>query len=181
MKASIKEQLKLIYDGDPWYENAIKPVLESVNPALVFDLSGKKMHSIAELVTHMITWREFAERRLRGETESIPNQEQTFDWKKFSSDKKRVWSILKNRLDSSQKHLPELINQMDDSILNQRVAGKPYIFRYLLMGIVHHDLYHLGQIIYIQKLLNKESKPPDRGILRYSYRVFHYKAMTLMK
>lgn len=180
MKESIKEQLELIYDGDPWYGNAIKPALESVNPILVFDSPGNGMHSIAELVTHMITWREFTEGRLTGETEYLPNQEQTFDWKRFSSDKKLVWSILTDRLDASQKRLLELLNQKGDSILDQPVAGKPYTFRYLLMGIVHHDLYHLGQIVYVNKLLITKNSP-RAGILNYNFRVYPYENLALTK
>jgi len=47
----------------------------------------------------------------------------------------------------------EVLQQQQDSLLIERVPERDYNFRKLLYGIVQHDIYHLGQIAYITKLL----------------------------
>lgn len=182
MKVSIKEQLELIYEGDPWYGGAIKPVLESLNPAVAFNSPGKGVHSIAELVAHMIAWRKFVVERLKGDNSNFfPDQEKSFEWKKFSCRKKKAWSIMLEQFDLNQQNFLVLLDKKDDTFIDLKVPGKSYTFDYLLTGIIQHDLYHLGQIIYIEKLFNKESKPPERGILKYDYRIFPFEGMTFTK
>lgn len=177
---TLKEQLELIYEGDPWYGDSIASVLNSVYPNLIFDSPGPGMHSIAELAAHMITYRNFAEDRLQGNTESPPDQEKTFDWRTFTPDKKSAWNTLRARLDSSQQNLLNLLNQNDDSVLDQKVAGKPYTFHYLLTGILQHDLYHLGQIVYINKLLGK-NKINRKGRFNYDFNLFSFENLAQLK
>lgn len=177
---TIKEQLKLIYNGDPWYGGSITSVMDSVNPKLVFDSPGRGMHSIAELAAHMLAYRIFAEERLWGSSDPPPEQEQTFDWAAFSPDKKRVWNMIINRLELNQQNLLTLLDRYDDSILDQNVAGKPYSFSYLLTGILQHDLYHLGQIVYINKLLgNKSMNRKDSS--NYDFNVFSFENLAHLK
>lgn len=83
----LKKQLALIYEGDPWYGPSVKAVLESLDPAYVYDSPDNRVHSIAALLAHMLAWREFAERRLKGEDDYLPDQEQTFNWKRLSTDR----------------------------------------------------------------------------------------------
>lgn len=178
----IERQLDLVYDGDPWYGSSIRTVLESVDPAMVFNFPANGGHSIAELLAHMLAWREFAERRLKGEDDYLPDQEQTFNWDRFSNDKERFWGITRNRLHANQQTLLALLRQHDDSLLQREVAGKPYTFGYLLTGLVQHDVYHLGQIVYIQRLLEEKNRNlPMGSFLRYSYRIFPFESLALQK
>lgn len=151
-------QLALVYDKDPWYGNSIRAVLESVNPSHAFESPGTGTHSIAEIAAHMIAWREFAVNRLEGNAGFQIEQEQSFDWKRFSADKEPAWKIMADQFKINQEHLLGLLQKQDDSILEKEVAGKPYTFHYLLTGIVQHDLYHLGQIVYIQKILSSNGE-----------------------
>lgn len=177
---TLKSQLELIYDGDPWYGNSIKSVIRSVNPELVFDSPGPGMHTIAELAAHMLTYRIFTEDRLQGSTKHPPEQEETFNWMKFSPDKKLVWEAMTDLLDSNQQNLLALLDQHDDSILAQRVAGKSYTFHYLLTGILQHDLYHLGQIVYVNKLLGKEVSA-HQHITGYNFEIFSFENLAQLK
>lgn len=182
MLENIIKQLKLVYDGDPWYGQSLKKGIASVNSAHINKSLDNGMHTIAELTVHLIGWREFAGGRLSGETEYLPEQEQTFDWKSYSIDQKNDWDILKNRLDDSQQNLLELLGQYDDSLLSQYVSGKSYTYNYLLNGIIQHDIYHLGQIIYIGKLFDRKNKKlHETGYLKYSYLIFPYEILAQNK
>ncbi|HLR26279.1 MAG TPA: DinB family protein [Fodinibius sp.] len=176
----LTDHLAMIYDGDPWYGHSIQAVLQSVDPTCAFDSPGNGTHPIAELVAHIITWREFTGQRLRGESEHLPDQEASFDWKQFSNGKNDVWDNLISTLNDSQTQLLLLLRRQDDAILNQRVAGKPYTFHYLLTGLLQHDVYHLGQIAYIQKLMEQQKRPAP-GLLKYSYKIFPFENLALQK
>lgn len=176
----IVNQLELIYGGDPWYGSSIKQILESVNPDRVYERPGAGVHSIAELAAHMITWREFVKMRLRGNAEYLPDQEGSFDWKRWYPEPGNAWNALKNKLAENQQYLLTLLSQNDDTLLNRVVANKPYSFQYLLNGIIQHDLYHLGQISYIHKMHQTKNHTVNTGG-SYDFRVFSYENLSLLK
>lgn len=140
------------------------------------------MHSIAELAAHMISWRTFAQRRLKGDTGYLPEQEETFDWRQYASDKKSAWDAMRNQFGTNQHQLLSLLDQRDDSLLEREVTGKPYTFRYLLTGLIQHDVYHLGQIVYIQRLFEEQNRNRlTGGILKYSCKIFPFENLALQK
>lgn len=180
---SILEQLGRVYDDDPWYGPSIQRTLKSVPSGSVFDSPGNGAHSMAELLAHMVAWREFTVHRVAYNTASyLPEQEQTFRWNQYVSKKDEAWEVMLQRLDTSQQELLRLLNKHDDSLLENQVAGKPYTFHYLLTGLIQHDVYHLGQIVYIGKLLDKKKKKtPSREFFRYSYNIFPFENLALQK
>jgi len=50
--------------------------------------------------------------------------------------------------------LVTLMDNLTDALLGKQVADREYNYRFLLNGIVQHDIYHLGQIAYVKKLLS---------------------------
>lgn len=182
MLKSFSEQLGLIYDGDPWYGPSIRTVFESVSKDHLFESPDKTTHSIAELIAHMIAWRKFVVDKLREQPIPPPQQEQTFNWRLLAKKKKNVLEVLHHTFETSQQELLQQMNGKDDGILPTKVPGKPYSFHYLLQGVIHHDLYHLGQIVYIQRILtNNNHDLPAGSLLRYSYRIFPFENLALQK
>ncbi|SMO46270.1 DinB family protein [Fodinibius sediminis] len=178
----IEKQLALVFEGDPWYGPSMRSILTSLDTRFLFKTPAAGVHSIAELLAHILAWRRFAEQQLRGQTGELPEQEETFDWSRFCTDAQKVWPVMLDELRSNQRSLLALLRQYDDTILDQRVHGKPYSYRYLLTGIIQHDLYHFGQIAYIQKILTPEKdRKPVPGLLTYSYRVFPFENLSLLK
>lgn len=47
------------------------------------------------------------------------------------------------------------MESQEDANLETRFLDTDYNFHYLIEGIIHHDLYHLGQIGVTIKLLRK--------------------------
>lgn len=66
---------------------------------------------------------------------------------------KKGWENLKAEFYQSQKELIELIEVENDDFLEKEYSSG-YSFKYLLEGLIHHDLYHLGQIGIVIKFLN---------------------------
>jgi uncharacterized damage-inducible protein DinB len=78
------------------------------------------------------------------------------DWKDNAVLQKTGWTELKKLLYESTEALINVLKDKDDSYLNTRFRDEDYNFHYLIEGIIHHDLYHLGQIGITIKLLNKK-------------------------
>ena len=46
-----------------------------------------------------------------------------------------------------------LLHTKDDMFLEEKVDYRNYNFRFLINGLIQHNIYHLGQVAYLKKLL----------------------------
>ena len=147
--------LKEGYEGDPWHGRSIKSLLSEVNAEMGLKKPSANAHSIAELVYHMLTWRDFTISRLRPEDGLDSAYFEKMDWRKLDLTKTETWTKGLALLEESQQKLVTLLEEYNDSILSEQVEERKYNFRNLLYGLVQHDVYHAGQIAYAWKLLDK--------------------------
>ena len=150
----IAEQLKDAYNGEPWFGRSVHDILKETDEAIVFEKPGNQ-HSILELLWHMITWKEFTISRLRDDAGKSLQYFESMDWRKLDYTDKTIWQQGLHRFAKLHNELIEIIQQQKDDILSQQVRDRNYDFRKLLYGIKEHDIYHLGQIAYIKKLLQR--------------------------
>lgn len=153
----IAEQLKEAYEGDPWFGKAAKTLLAEAAAVDVFQKPNGQ-HSILQLLWHIITWREFTLTRLRPEPGKNSIYFEQHDWRKLDEGDKNLWHDGLKKLASVHNELVEVLQQQQDSLLIERVPERDYTFRKLLYGAVQHDIYHLGQIAYITKLLKGDKE-----------------------
>lgn len=150
--ALLAEQLQTAYTGQPWFGKSVREILLEVDETIVFEkINGQ--HSILELVWHMITWKEFTISRLQKGDTTPASYFDDLDWRPLDHADKSLWKSGLQRLQTLQAELIDLMIQQDDAILSQTVPDRNYDFRTLLTGITEHDIYHLGQIAYINKML----------------------------
>ena len=150
----ITQQIEDVYQGDPWFGRSVKSLLGDVTANISFEKPNNQ-HSILELLWHMITWREFTIKSLRNDEEKTPQYFEKNDWRDLDHNDKSLLEKGVQRLDETQSELIEALQHQQDSRLNEIVPGKKYNFRNLLYGIIHHDIYHIGQVAYVIKLLHK--------------------------
>lgn len=151
---NIIRQLEDVYEGDPWYGKAVTKLLIEVNQQIVF-IKPDGQHSILELLWHMITWREFTIDRLRHSPQMQEEYFEKNDWRDLDLNDVTLWPQGLERLQETQNELTELLQHLDDSILENQVPERNYTFNKLLYGTIQHDIYHLGQIAYINKLVKQ--------------------------
>lgn len=92
----------------------------------------------------MISWRTFVCRRLNGDEAYDVTDEMNFP-------KSNNWHEVLEELTKSQQDLVDALSGFDPKKLDDSVPGRKYSFRKMIHGIIHHDLYHLGQIVMIFK------------------------------
>ena len=149
----IISMLKEAYDGDPWHGRSIKSLLSEADAEMGLKKPSKNAHSIAELVYHMVTWRDFTISRLRPEPGKDSAYFEKMDWRKLDLKDAETWKRGLTLLEESQQKLLSTLEDYNDSILSEPVDERKYNFRHLLYGLVSHDIYHAGQIAYAWKLL----------------------------
>jgi len=152
----IISQLKELYNGEPWFGRPAVALLADVNENTAFQ-KPVGQHSIVELLWHMITWREFAVDRLQHSPQMTLHYFEEMDWRELDHNDISLWQQGLERLKETQDQLVALLIEKDDALLEEGVAERKYSFRKLLHGIIQHDIYHLGQIAYVHKLLRNES------------------------
>jgi uncharacterized damage-inducible protein DinB len=112
-------------------------------------------HSMLELLYHMIIWREFTISRLEPAKEMTLEYFDLHDWQDLDHQDQGLWSEGVKKMELSQQHLVSILENLHEAILPERVPERDYDYRHLFYGVVQHDIYHLGQIAYIKKLLEK--------------------------
>ncbi len=144
----ITRLLEKTFDKQPWYGSSIMQVIKDMKPEITESRQGGA-HSIIELVQHMTSWRNFTTKRLQGDTSYEVSEEMNFP-------KAITWEAAINNLCSSQQALVEATKKFPEERLRELVPSKTQKYTYytLLHGIIQHDIYHLGQIAYIQKSLS---------------------------
>jgi uncharacterized damage-inducible protein DinB len=148
---AIIDDLRMVLDGQPWFGRPLYSILDGIHPAVVFKRPNEEGHSLIDLLYHMITWADFTLKRLKGEPSS-KEEEETMDWRQIDP-LEHTWAKGLVELRNIHEQIIDDLSKRDDEFLDKNVEGRDYTFRFMLKGLVQHDIYHLGQIAYLTKWL----------------------------
>lgn len=151
-------QLEAIFEGDPWLGRSILKSLKSI-PFKFWDVKPEKSkHSIAEFVFHMVDWRVFVVEKLKENQSYSIAMDSEMDWRKdVSIATEREKKECLAELIKTQEEILKLLAEKSDSWLQEFVLGKDYKNEYMVIGVMQHDIYHLGQINLIHSQIKVES------------------------
>ena len=110
-------------------------------------------HSLIELLYHMITWAEFTLKRIEKDDNLDLAAFEKIDWRMIDPAVHNWDEALAACIAAHQQIIAQLQTKNDD-FLNEIVDYRNYNFRFLLNGLIQHNIYHLGQIAYLQKQLS---------------------------
>ena len=99
----------------------------------------------------MLTWAEFTLARLNGDKDMDLDTSEELDWREIDPGEHTWEQGLKDYKKTHQLIIAAL-QKKDDKFLDTTVDFRSYDFRFLLNGLVQHNIYHLGQISYIRTL-----------------------------
>ena len=153
-------QFQTIQNGKNWVGSSYTGMLGKVAEDRYFESPAEGLHSVAALFSHMNLWRQEAIIKIktgRGEkTDDCPE-----NWLDLESLKTKGWSVIKAEHDQSIAELIGLLKQRDDAFLLQEYYDPDfkgnYTYSWLLNGLLHHDIYHLGQLGITVKFLIKST------------------------
>lgn len=148
----ISTALQESLQGDPWYGRSIYGALEEVEPSSVFINPEEKGHALIELLYHMITWATAVKTGLEPQPDKDIKYFEKLDWRELDPTI-HTWKNGVAEFKAINQRILELLATKDDSILDTPVKHRKYNFGYMLEGYIQHNIYHLGQIFYVKKLL----------------------------
>jgi len=141
---SIAELLQNVFERDPWHGPSVKAVLQDITPAQALQKLPNS-NSIIELVNHMTVWRKSVACHLEGKPFTVSE-----DLNFVSS---TDWELAVRDLEKSQQALLDALESFPSKKLNQIIPGTNlrHTFYTVIHGVIHHDVYHLGQIVLTKK------------------------------
>lgn len=154
---NIVNQFRDIQEGELWLDESFKKKMGNLSEKLAFERPLPNLHSVAELISHILVWRKESIRKLKGLNAQL-TMESPENWISNEVLLRKGWENLKSEFYQSQKDILELIENETDEYL-EREYTDGFKFKYLLEGLIHHDLYHLGQIGIVIKLLKLKVEP----------------------
>jgi hypothetical protein len=152
----IAELVERIIAGDPWHGPSVKGVLDGVTATLAAKRPPGDAHSIWELVLHMTGWAREVTARIGGRAARDP---EGGDWPEVAESSPERWQQAQTDLFEAHRALAAAIRAMDPALLSQPVRdfrdnalGTGLSYYLTLHGLVHHTIYHGGQISLLKRL-----------------------------
>lgn len=140
-------------NAHPWFGRAVYEILGEADESKVYTKPNGTEHSMIELLWHMNTWAEFALGSIENRSVDEMKAIEASDWREIDP-KTHTWKKGLEQLKSTHKKIAELLSQKDDSFLGEIVPLRKFNFRYMLNGLIQHNIYHLGQVAYVKKMLS---------------------------
>jgi len=148
-KNRIKDLFNRAYYSKSWHGDSISKIIEG----LTWEECRKKLnstHTIAELILHMIAWKNMVSSCLSGANVSLSDEE---DWPKPDLSNDSDWEKIKLDLERAHVDFIGSVDKFDFDKMNEIVQGQNYPFFVMIYGLLEHDIYHAGQIAIIKKNL----------------------------
>jgi len=149
---NLTRQLSEVIDGEPWVDETFSKKLSGLTEEQAFTRPLPSVHSVAELVSHLLEWRISVLSILKGGSRTI-TMDSSANWKDNDSLRQEGWDILKEKFFKSQQDIIAFLDQQNDDYLEQ-VDKEQHSYLYYAEGLIHHDMYHLGQIGLVIKMLS---------------------------
>lgn len=155
----IIKQLKEIQEGKIWIGENFNKKLKNLTSEIAFTRPISTLHSVAEIVSHLTVWRQETILKINTGEGSITDDLEA-NWYEVQQLKKIGWNQLITDFNKSSIELIQLLETKDDSFLEQIYFDtdykKNYPYSFVIEGMLHHDIYHLGQIGILLKLIQED-------------------------
>ncbi|WP_282636904.1 DinB family protein [Sphingobacterium thalpophilum] len=157
----IIQQLRDVENANLWIDENFEKKLSQVNGETAFVRPISDLHSIAEITSHLIEWRKEVLSRLKGNPRGLEINDGA-NWRTNEELQQRRWENILNDFHATQLQLIAFLESKDDAYLCTSYPHAdttfPHDYKYMVTGLLHHDLYHLGQMGIVIKFLNQQQK-----------------------
>lgn len=139
-------------NGQPWFGRAVYEILGEADETKTNTKPNGTEHSMTELLWHMNVWAEFVLASLENRSVEEMKTIEANDWRQIDPNT-HTWKKGTEQLKSTHKKIIDILNQKDDNFLSEIVPTRKFNFRFMLNGLIQHNIYHLGQVAYVKKML----------------------------
>ncbi|HEU4560523.1 MAG TPA: DinB family protein [Longimicrobium sp.] len=154
----IADQLRRIWNGDPWYGSNVTDVLDGLSAAQAAHRPLPQAHTIWEIALHMTSWNREVLRRVKT---GVAREPEDGDWPEQPEASDENWRWTVDRLDDSLRALVEEAERFPAARLDEivgdardRPLGSGVSFYVLLHGVVQHNVAHTAQMSLLKKAVH---------------------------
>lgn len=140
------------YNGMPWTEIRLKDILNGIDANKAAQKLVANANSIWQLVQHVLGWRENVLKKMQGDNFQSPDD----NYLSVPSDTgANAWNNLLKELEENETQWEFFLETLKEEKLNAPyLPSKGKFSNYeVLHGLLHHEAYHLGQILILKKIL----------------------------
>jgi uncharacterized damage-inducible protein DinB len=144
--------------GHPWHAASLAVVLRGITADEAMARPLRDCHTIIEIVLHMTSWAEEVRARLEGKPAGTPV---TGNWPSPARVASTNWADARKGLLAAYRALEETIRRQTDAKLDRPVddprtpSGRGATAYATAHGIIHHSVYHAGQIALLKKAIRQ--------------------------
>jgi uncharacterized damage-inducible protein DinB len=149
----IKKLLTFTFRGPAWHGPSLMENLSGLTAAQALARLNAGTHSIWEIVHHMTVWQAIATRTLGGDPyPDFQKMKPEEDWPPVNDTSENAWAISREQLEKTYEALIAAAAGFPEERLHQTVPDNKFTYYILLQGVIHHNLYHSGQIGLLKKM-----------------------------
>jgi len=154
----ITKQLIDNQEGKVWIGENYNRKLQKINESNAFIRPEPELHSVAEIISHLTTWQKETILKINtGKGRLTDDCEE--NWYSNKKLEEMTWARIWNEYRTSLTELIDVLKTKDDSFLNEEYYDPDFKgnfpFSFVINGMLHHNIYHLGQLGIIVKYLKK--------------------------
>jgi uncharacterized damage-inducible protein DinB len=139
-----------VFEGRNWTDVNFKDTLKDINYKEATTVTKASYNTIAALAYHTCFYNEVVLKRLQGITPAI-NDRNGFDLPPIKSEDD--WKNLKQHVFQSAHELAEAVEIFpEERLFELTITGHSTHYK-TLHGVAEHAHYHLGQIVFLKKLV----------------------------
>lgn len=161
MKILIEHIIQQLLDnqnGKVWIGTNFNKKLAKVDEYNAFIRPKSDLHSVAEIISHLTTWQNETILKIKTGKGSLTDDCEE-NWYSNEYLKSKTWTTILNEYKSSLSELIALLKTKNDSFLKEQYYDTDfkgfYPYSFVINGMLHHNIYHLGQLGIIIKYLEK--------------------------
>lgn len=139
----LRDQIKTTFKGDSWHGPNLVNTLAGIDHTRAMRRPLGERHTIWELTDHISFWMEMVWKSVRDHAPLNP--EKRSDWPAMGATEKD-WRQSVKRLEAAVNMALDALLDWSNEDLWEMVPGENYTFKQMLHGMLHHNLYHAGQI-----------------------------------
>jgi uncharacterized damage-inducible protein DinB len=155
--ARLADLIARVTTGDPWHGPNLATLLADLTAEQAHRRAAPGTHSIWELVLHLTGWAREVEARLAGGAAGEPP---AGDWPAVTDAGEAAWAAARDGVFAAHASLATALCALDDASLDRpvidyrdRAAGTGQSTYVTLHGLLHHTVYHSGQIGMLRRSL----------------------------
>ena len=148
------QQFEAVYRNQPWYGDNLLSVLSDITNQEAFTQPAPGLHCLAELVAHVIYWRQSLIKRLEGDTSFKASMKSEHNWPSVDTLRAKGWPELLRQLEESQQRLIAELQRHTEAVLTEPYCTGTNV-QQLIEGVLQHDVYHQGQMALVKKMIRQ--------------------------